>query len=180
MRLIRLSFWKPNSNNLKPLAFLKWNSAALTLTQIVWREMCILQFCTEARIYSKIMQNMKSARKQFKTPAWHRRRDTHVSLYQSFSKPLFNNYTSTRMTASICGCSVETQRATRFVIPHSSKDMMTAVAWASAVPDGSFETPSSCSTPTPEIIISRRLICSLIVRSSTSSQPNVLSKAQLR
>src|SRR6218665_2137886 len=38
--------------------------------------------------------------------------------------------------------------------------MMTAVAWASAVPDGSFGTPSSCSTPTPEII-GRRSICSL-------------------
>jgi len=35
--------------------------------------MCIPQFRTEAKMYSKIMQNMKNARKQLKIPAWHRR-----------------------------------------------------------------------------------------------------------
>jgi len=61
------------------LALRKSNSAALTLAQIVWRGMCILQFRTKAKIYSEIMQHMKNARKQLKTPAWHRRRADNLS-----------------------------------------------------------------------------------------------------
>jgi len=55
--LVGYLFWKTKSRNLKQLALLKSTSAALTLTRIVWQEMCILQFRTEAEIYSKIMQN---------------------------------------------------------------------------------------------------------------------------
>ena len=68
--LLGYFFWKPKSRNLKQLALLKSNSLVPILARI-------LQFRTETKIYSQIMQNMRNARKQLKTPAWHRRRADH-------------------------------------------------------------------------------------------------------
>ena len=67
---------RPKSRNLKQLALLNSDCrpTALTSTRIVWREMCILEFRTDAKICSKIMQNMKNAKKQLQTPALDRRR----------------------------------------------------------------------------------------------------------
>ena len=71
------------------MALLRSNFAALSLARIVWREMCIgqLQFPTEAKIYSKIMQNMKNARKQLKTLAWHLRLAAKLSAAAAASRP---------------------------------------------------------------------------------------------
>jgi len=57
------------------LVLLKLNYAALTLTPIVLRGMCVLQFHTEALSYIEIMQHIKNATKTLK--AWNRRRATH-------------------------------------------------------------------------------------------------------
>src|SRR6218665_985544 len=54
----------------------KWARRNLTYmyAQIVWRRICVLQFRTGTKSYSEIMQNMKNATKQSRTPAWLRGR----------------------------------------------------------------------------------------------------------